>query len=139
MDTIMEYNTQEDMQKAIWYIIHNKRFYLAEDAPICKGKLREDFGYNGTSTTAQAVLDGNYQFPDEFDAATRELCVECARIRLNVPKNSICTTINKDKWRDHWKRAKEELHLPFPVGTLGTIKGGKHRTTSHIFRRSSPH
>ncbi len=130
MDTIMEYNTQEDMQKAIWDNIHNKRFYLAEDAPICKGQLRKDFGYNGISTTAQAVLDGNYQFPDEFDAATRELCEECARIRLNVPKNSICTTINKDEWRDHWKRAKEDTSSSFSGRHFGHYKGG--RTSDYI-------
>jgi hypothetical protein len=80
MDTIIEHSTQESMNKAIWDNIHHKRFHLAEDAPICQGELRDKFGYNATSPTAQAVLDGTYQYPDEFDEATRELCEECAKI-----------------------------------------------------------
>ena len=97
MDTIIEYDTQDTMQNAIWDNIHRKRFHLAEDAPICKGDLRDDFGYNAVSPIAQAVLDGTYQYPPDFDQATKELCEECARIWLIVPKNSIRTAINKDE------------------------------------------
>ena len=71
---------QEDVQKAIFDNIHYKRFYLAEEAPICKGSLREKFGYNATSPTAQAVLDGTYPYPEDFDEATKALCEECACI-----------------------------------------------------------
>ena len=89
MDTILEYETQDSMHTAIWDNIHHKRFHLAKDSPICKGELQSDFVYNTVSPVAQAVLEGTYQFPADFNKATRELCKECARIRLNIPKNSI--------------------------------------------------
>ncbi len=50
-----EYTTQETMQEAIWSNIHYKRFYLAEEAPICCGQLRQDFGYNAATRTAADI------------------------------------------------------------------------------------
>ena len=44
LDTIVEYDTQEGMHNAIWDNIHHKRLHLTEDAPICKGQLRDDLG-----------------------------------------------------------------------------------------------
>ena len=75
---MIEYTTQEGVQSAIFKNIHQKRFYLAEDSLICNGYLREEFGYNSTSPTAQAVLNGTHTYPDDFDMATKELCEECA-------------------------------------------------------------
>ena len=116
LDTILEYNTQESMNKAIFDNIHNKRFHLAEAAPICNGTLRGEFGYNAISQTAQSILDGSYTFPDDFDVATRELCEEFARIRLKIPKDSLRMTINKEEWARHWSKAIEKTH---PRHTLG--------------------
>ncbi len=36
-DMVDEYTTQATMQEAIWSNIHYKRFYMAEEAPICRG------------------------------------------------------------------------------------------------------
>jgi hypothetical protein len=41
-DQYTEYTTQESVHKAIWSNIHYKRFYLAEEAPICQGQLCQD-------------------------------------------------------------------------------------------------
>ena len=66
LDTILEYNTQESMNKAIFDNIHNKRFHLAEAAPICNGTLRGEFGYNAATPSGDAVLEGSYSIhPDE--------------------------------------------------------------------------
>jgi hypothetical protein len=50
--------TQETVQAAIFENIHRKRFFLAEDAPICSGNLRGQFGYNAVTKTAKAILSG---------------------------------------------------------------------------------
>jgi hypothetical protein len=42
--TLDEFSTKEEVQCAIWENIHRKRFYLAEEAPICSGNLRGMFG-----------------------------------------------------------------------------------------------
>jgi hypothetical protein len=99
----IEYTTQEGVQSAIFENIHQKRFYLAEEAPICNNYLREEFGYNATSSTAQAVLNSTHNYPEDFDKATKELCEECARIRLKVPKNSVRSHMDCKDWRDHWR------------------------------------
>jgi hypothetical protein len=118
------------MHTAIWDNIHHKRFHLAKDAPICKGELRADFGYNAVSPVAQAVLEGTYQFPADFDEATRELSEECARIILNIPKNLIGTTINKDEWRGHWRKVKEDTSSSFSGRHFGHYTVGQ--SSDHI-------
>lgn len=105
---LVEHNTRQSVQEAIWNEIHHKRFYLAEGAPICQGNMRGEFGYSAVSPTAKAILDGTYEYPEWFDEATKELCEECARIRLVIPKNSVDTTIKREEWQERWKRAKEE-------------------------------
>ena len=70
-------------------------------------------------------MEGTYQFPADFDEATRELCKECARIRLNIPKNSMRTTINKEEWRSHWRKAKEDTSSSYSGRHFGHYKAGR--------------
>jgi len=51
-----EHLTQCKVEQAIWDEVHRKLFFLVEQAPICNGKLRGDFGYSATSLHAQDVL-----------------------------------------------------------------------------------
>jgi len=76
----MNHNTKAgvEVEEAIWNKIHKKRFFLAEEAPIHQGKLRGDFGYCAISPTAKTILNGTYDYPNNFYEATRELCEECA-------------------------------------------------------------
>jgi len=98
-----EFTTQETMQEAIWSNIHYKGFYLAEEAPICRGQLRQDFGYNAATSTAADILAGRYRYPEGFNQATRELCEECALIRKIIPRNSVRIKMTKDDDRAHWR------------------------------------
>ena len=36
---VKQYKGQEGVEEAIWYSIYDHRFYMAEHAEICKGKL----------------------------------------------------------------------------------------------------
>ena len=105
---ITEHSGQAAMQEAIWSEIHDQRFYLAEQAPICQGRLREDFGYLAQTQTAREVLAGTYVYPPDFDEATRELCEECARIRLRIPPCSVATNVTRTEWQERWAKAKEK-------------------------------
>lgn len=120
----IEHNTKAGVEDAIWNEIHKKRFFLAEEAPICQGKLRGDFGYCAISPTAKAVLDGTYDYPDDFDEATRELCEECARIRLSVPARSVSTLITRERWQEKWGKAKEETSSSESGLHMGHYKAG---------------
>ena len=105
---VTEYEGQTAVEQAIWNGIHNKRFYLAEQAPICQGPMREAFGYLATTIAARQVLEGSYNYPADFDEATKELCEACARIRLGVPARSVNTTVKHEEWADCWSKANEK-------------------------------
>ena len=57
---VVEYIGQSAVEQAIWNGIHHKCFHLAEQAPICKGPMREAFGYLATTIAARQVLAGTY-------------------------------------------------------------------------------
>jgi hypothetical protein len=82
---VIDYNTEETVHQAIFNKVHRKRYNLAEEAPICRGRLRGEFGYVSTSPTAQTVLDRTYDFPPDMDEATRELFEEIAQIHTMAP------------------------------------------------------
>ncbi len=58
--TVEEISGKEDLHEAIWDNIHHRRFYLAEEAPMCSGSLRGTFGYNSVTPMAKANLEGTY-------------------------------------------------------------------------------
>jgi hypothetical protein len=99
--------TQDTVQAAIFANIHRKRFFLAEDAPICSGVLRGQFGYNAVTRTAKAILAGQYAYPPEFDQATREICKECARIHCMFPRDSVSTHVTKEDYQGQWTGRRE--------------------------------
>ena len=53
---VTQFNTEEEVQEAIFNKVHCKRYNLAEDAPMCQGELWGQFRYNTTLQSAQAVL-----------------------------------------------------------------------------------
>ncbi len=101
--TLTKNITQESVQEVIFTKIHRKQFFLVEAAPICTGNLKGKFGYNAVTKTAKAILNGTYEYPTDFDQATREICEECACIREMIPINSLDINITKEQWRRQWK------------------------------------
>jgi hypothetical protein len=122
--TIDEFTDKNDLHQAIWDNIHRKRFILAEDAPLCSGPLRGQFGYNAVSLTARSILNGTYSYPPDFHEATKEILMECTRIRLTVPKDSVNTTITPEDWERHWKRVKEQTLSSISGRRFGHYKAG---------------
>jgi hypothetical protein len=101
--TLTKNITQELVQEVIFANIHRKQFFLVEAAPICMGNLRGKFGYNAVTRTAKAILNGTYEYPNNFYQVTREICEECACIWEMIPINSLDTFITKEQWRHQWK------------------------------------
>jgi hypothetical protein len=77
---ILEFDTQEGVQNAIFNEVHRKRYNLSEEAPIRKGFLKGQFGYMLTLPTSRSVLDGSYDLPLDIDKATKERFEECVTI-----------------------------------------------------------
>ena len=130
---VLEYRGQSAVQHAIWNGIHKSRFYLGEQAPICQGEMRQAFGYLATSIAARQVLAGTYQYPPDFDEATKEICVACAAIRLGVPANSVDTKIKREEWMRRWLKAREKTSSSESGLHFGHYKAGaKSPIISHL-------
>ena len=109
--TTREHTGQDDLHEAIWDNIHRRLFHLAESVLLCQFPLRGIFGYNAICQTSQKILDGTYEYPEDFDLGTREILEECARIRLKIPSNLVSTWITRDDWENHWGKANELTSL----------------------------
>ena len=103
-----EFTDQSGIVEAIWENIHHKRFYLAEEAPICQSPLRGEFGYCAQSQAGREVLSGMYRYEDWTDPATRDLLKEVSRLQQLIPENSVSDIISGKEWSDYWKKAREE-------------------------------
>ncbi len=108
---VLDFDTEEAVQEAIFNKVHCKQYNLAEEAPICQGALHDQFGYTATSPTARSVLDGTYEFPPHMDATTRELFEEIAHIRGMVPLDSVNGLILQERWQQRRKKVKEDTSL----------------------------
>ena len=64
--------------------IHDERFYVAEQAPMCQDRLRGEFWYQADTPAARQLLDGTYNYTEDFDPPTKELIDECARVRTII-------------------------------------------------------
>jgi hypothetical protein len=104
---IREYYDQTGIEKAIWSNIHHKRFYLAEEAPICQPPLWREFGYCAQTAAGRAV-NGTYEFPINTDLATRELLEEVTHLWEMIPANSVLSVITGKEWSTYWRRAQEK-------------------------------
>ncbi len=84
------------------------RFRLAETVYICSDPmLKEAFGYDSATNMADAILARTYVYPPNIDQATREICKECARIRMMIPTDSVSTHLSKEDWQYQWKGRRE--------------------------------
>ncbi len=104
----MESNTKDTVEDAIFSEVHNKRYTLAIEAPICSGKLFNNFGFVANTPASKAVLDGTYHPPADSDRATTELFSEIAAIRRIVPKDSASPVISPEQWKGYWAAVNEE-------------------------------
>lgn len=106
--SVYEVSTKREVEGTLFKEIHGKRFYLAEQAPICKGRLRGEFGYMADTPAGRAVLAGNYEYTEDFDEGTKELLEEVTRLRNLVPANSVDAGVKYPRWMEKWRRAKEK-------------------------------
>ena len=99
MGEVVDFEGQDAVQNEIWSRIHDQWFYLAEQAPICQGRLRGEFGYLAQTRSGKEVLNGTYNYGPTFHVASRALLEECAIIRELIPANSVSNTIQRPAWQ----------------------------------------
>ena len=105
---IVEYEGQKKVEEAIYSKIHDERLYAAEKAPICQVMLGGEFGYQADTQAARQVLDGTYNYTEDFDPPTKELLDECAWVRTIIPARSVNINLKRGGWQHRWGKAKEK-------------------------------
>eukprot|EP00956_Cyclotella_meneghiniana_P008123 scaffold10809_cov23-Cyclotella_meneghiniana.AAC.2 len=129
---VEEAQTQDEVEHMIWEEIHGKRFYLAEQAPICKGRLRGDFGYMANTEAARKVLEGEYEYPAGCHQGTKDILEEIAEIRSVIPANSVSTDLRRPAWKEKWRGAKEKTSSSLPGLHFGHyVAGSTSEVISH--------
>jgi hypothetical protein len=129
---IMERTTKDTVENTIFSKIHEKRYTMAGEAPICNGDLFDQFGYMANTPASRDVLNGKYVAPDNADTATMELFTEIAAIRKQIPSNSVSIVISPEQWKQYWKAMNEDMSLSESGLHFGHyIAGCKSEMVSH--------
>ncbi len=97
MGLVSESTTKDRVEEAIFREVHGKRYTMAKEAPICSGKLFDNFGYVANTPASRAVLDGTYEPPENSDKATKELFDEIVAIRRIIPRDSAPIVITPEQ------------------------------------------
>ncbi len=105
---ILEHMTKDLAEESIFSEVHNKRYTMAGEAPICKGDLFKDFRYVANTPALKAVLDGTYVVPQDSDSATHKLFAEIVAIQRIIPRNLVVIYIFPEQWKAYWKIVNEE-------------------------------
>jgi hypothetical protein len=106
---IMERTTKDTVENTKFSEIHEKRYTMAGEAPICNGDLFDQFRYMANTPASRDVLYGKYVAPDNADAATMELFTEIAAIRKQIPANLVSIVISPEQLKQYWKAMNEEM------------------------------
>ena len=56
---VTEFEGQRAVEDAIFSRIHDHRFFLPEQAPVCQGMMRGEFGYQVNTLDGRQVLSSN--------------------------------------------------------------------------------
>jgi hypothetical protein len=102
---IEEFTMQKEVHEAIWSNIHQKHFFLAQEALICHSPLLESFGYNADSLAGDDVLEGSYIYENDFEKYTQAICQEVAQIWEVIPERLVDEIVWGGDWGKFWSRA----------------------------------
>ena len=131
-EAIVEHSTQERVKQTIFAEIHNKRYTMPGEVPICNDKWFNKFSYASNTPALRAVLDGKYVTPQDSDKATQDLFDEIAAIRRRVSKDSVSVSFTPNQWKRYWKAVNKETSSSESGIHLGHyIVGCKSTNISH--------
>ncbi len=92
-ELVLKLSKHEPVEDAIFLKVHRKQNMLAKEAPICSGKLFQDFGCVANTLALKAALDEPFLLPLDSDTPAKELFSKIAAIRRIIPKDSISPII----------------------------------------------
>ena len=100
------YTGQEPFKNATKSAVY-RQYHGANNAPINSGQPQQDFGTIADTACAEALLQGDYDFPEDIEEATECIMREFAPLLVNqscpTPMN-----IKLDNSDFHWWRTAPE-------------------------------
>ena len=106
--SVEKYEGQEKVEETIWSSIHDKRFYLPENLQSAKANSDGEFGYQVNTEAGRQVLNGSYDYDEEFDESTKELLEEITRVSKMTTARLVDTNLKTVGWQRRWSKAKEK-------------------------------
>ena len=85
----------------------DERFHTACDCPLTEGKLFEDLGHLANTPAATAILERQYEFPENVDRATKLLLEKAADIYAKN-KGRVSTIVENKDFSSFWMTAREK-------------------------------
>jgi hypothetical protein len=82
------------------------------------------------------ILDGTFDYPPDFNNATKEILEECTKIRLLVPKDSVGTSITKKTGEITGDLQRKRPLCRYQGSTLDTTWRASTQHTFPTFRHS---
>ena len=68
----------------------------AHSSPFASGRLLDDIGHTGDGPAVKSILDGTYDFPPDYNEASKQLCIEASRIFAKTAEDMIQTFIERE-------------------------------------------
>jgi hypothetical protein len=103
----MEYKSKEGVFEAVGPIIL-KWFQSALVAQCHRGKIFEDIGHLADGSSAQQILEGTYEYPDDLDPATRLLFEEALATYKALSPTKVATYVTPEDFKLFWWTVKEQ-------------------------------
>ena len=86
-----------------------ERYMSAHSSPFASGRLLDDVGHTGDGPAVKDILRGTYDFPPDYDDASKQLCIEASRIFSKTAEDMIQTFIERETFQDWWLTANEDI------------------------------
>ena len=84
-----------------------ERFQSALVRPCHQGTFFEDVGHLADGPIAQQILEGTYEYPPNWDPATRLLFEEAAITYAALSLSKISTYVTAEDFQHFWQTARE--------------------------------
>jgi hypothetical protein len=121
----VEKTDQAEVEAALMDMVA-QRFRLTEQTPFMQDPLLSSLGHLGLTATAQDILSGTYECPEEVDEYTKTFLTS-----LQFPSHphmipDISCEITKQDFQQYWRKAKERTSSSLSGLHFGHYKAAAH-------------
>ena len=121
----IKYATKDELNQHTGTAL-SKRFRLASRAPICSSSLGETLGHVAINSTADEILQGGYDYPEDTEQYTQLILEEAPRVFDTLAGRKIELFIRTDEFQQWWKTANEDIQSSYSGKHFGHYMAAAH-------------